>query len=119
MADSPPLQQLDAATSMSQLESPVLDTFIVVASAGLPFIFASTYLQSWLFRDYELKRPWVQFLFSATFALSANMLLLAIYEIVGLLEPAARWLTWRLVLTALTLDLVSRSTYHLFACSLQ
>jgi hypothetical protein len=53
------------------------------------------------------RRALPQFLFSATFALSANMLLLAIYEIVGLLEPAARWLTWRLVLVAITLDLVS------------
>lgn len=91
---------------MEELHSPFLDTVIVVLSAALPFLFASTYLQSWVFKDFELKRGWVQFLFSATFALSANMLLLAIYEIVGLLEPAARWLTWRIVLIAITLDMV-------------
>ena len=49
-----------SSNMISDIQSPVLDAVIVVLSAGIPFIFASTYLQSWLFKDYELKRPWVQ-----------------------------------------------------------
>ena len=80
---------------------------IVCATLVLPFLVASRYLiGSWLFKEYELKRAWVGHLFSSTFALSVAMLALAIYEIKGVLQPSVRWLTWRFVLHALTLELV-------------
>ena len=86
--------------------SPVTDTLVIVITFAVPFVVAATFLHGWLFRDYETKRRWVQYLFAGTFALSVNLLMLALYEIVGVLEPAARWLTWRLVLVLLAFDLV-------------
>ena len=101
-------------------QSPFVDTIITALTFLVPFILAAVFLHGWLFRDYETKRQWVQYLFAATFALSVNLLLLALYEILGVLEPATRWLTWRLVLVVLALDLVSRqpltpSTHGMFA----
>lgn len=54
----PPLHAVDAFGA-SEIQSPLLDTLIVVASAGAPYVFARTYLQRWLFKDYEMKRQWV------------------------------------------------------------
>ena len=83
------------------------DALVVSATLALPFLFASRYLiGSWLFKEYELKRAWVGRLFSSTFALSLTLLALACYEIEGVLQPAVRWLTWRVVLYALTAELV-------------
>ena len=100
---SPPLFTL---TSVS-LQHPVTDAIVVLLSWLLPFWGAGVFLHGWLFRDYELKRRWVQLLFAATFATSVNLLILALYEILGVMEPAARWLTWRVVLVVLSVDLVS------------
>ena len=88
------------------LDHPIADTLVVIASWALPFAGAALFLHGWLFKDYELRRPWVQFLFSATFATSLNLLILALYEILGVMDTAARWLTWRVVLVALSVDLV-------------
>jgi hypothetical protein len=76
------------------------DAAVVVLSWLLPFVVAATLLWRFLFSQYELRRRSVQFLFSVTFALSFDMLLLLIYEIAGVLEPRTRLLTWRITLVA-------------------
>lgn len=43
-----------------------------------------------------------QFLFSATLALSVNLLELAVFEIVNVMEPSSRWFMWKLDLTVLS-----------------
>jgi len=119
---------------------PVADIAIVSASFLLPFLAAVFVLWPWVFGGSigsgggvarSQGRFLVRLAFSAVFALCMNMLLLALYEIVGewtragtggggadaagtirvthadVLEPPTRLLTWRMVLVSLTLLLVS------------
>ena len=87
------------------LQHPILDAAVVVVSWLLPY-WAGGEVLKLVFRDHELRRRWVQVLFACTFATSMNLLVLALYEILGVMEPAARWLTWRVVLVVLSVDLV-------------
>lgn len=102
---APPLADLAELGPLTSLDAS--DALIAFTTLAVPFLFASRYLiGSWLFKEYELKRAWVGHLFSSTFALSLAMLALACYEIVGVLQPAVRWLCWRVVMYALTFELV-------------
>jgi golgi pH regulator len=82
------------------------DTLVVLLTAGLPFLFARLFVTRFLFRGYEVRGAAVKFLFSLTFTLSVDALLLAIFEIVGILDPGVRWLTWKIVLGLLVVVLV-------------
>jgi len=74
------------------------------ASLLVPFGFAELFFARWLFRDYEVRGAVsvaVQFLFAATFALSVNMQLLLIFEIMGMMDASSRRWLWQLDLNCL------------------
>ena len=77
----------------------------VIFSFLIPFILSLTLLQPWLFAGASVSRV-SRVMFAGTFAGSFQMILLMIDEILGILDPATRWLTWRIVLVALSVLLV-------------
>lgn len=74
--------------------SVIEDTVIVVISQCLFLLAGWMFFVKQLFRDYEVQHSVVQLLFSLTFSLSCTMFELIIFEIVGILDPASRKLTW-------------------------
>lgn len=62
------------------------DSSILLATQVLFFIFGWVFFMSKLYKDYEVKRPGVQIVFSLTFALSCTMFELVIFEILGVLD---------------------------------
>lgn len=97
------------------------DTVIVAASWLIPFALAAVPIWNWLFREYDIRRNSVQFLFSATLATSVNMFLLIVYEILGTLEPRTRWITWKIVLVvqiALLVGILPMAVMYVLAADL-
>lgn len=60
-----------------------------------------------LFQDFEVKRFGVTALFTTTFTLSVGMLALVVFEVWAVVDPAARWFTWKVSLHALSALLVA------------
>uniref|UniRef100_A0A7S0QRP8 Abscisic acid G-protein coupled receptor-like domain-containing protein n=1 Tax=Pyramimonas obovata TaxID=1411642 RepID=A0A7S0QRP8_9CHLO len=89
--------------------SVVVTTWLVAAVCGWYF------LTRRLYSEYDEKHVLVGVLFSGTFALSSNLLVLVLFELVGFLSFEARLLTWKidlyLVLTTLVFVL---PYYHCF-----
>lgn len=67
----------DTTTWWSFIQSEIL----VLASQAVFFTFAWFFFRAKLFKDYEVKKWTVQFLFSLTFTLSCSMFELIIFEI--------------------------------------
>eukprot|EP00899_Mesostigma_viride_P020542 jgi/Mesvir1/2848/Mv13934-RA.1 len=94
------------------LQAPVTDIATVVVSL-LGFFFCGwLFLNRQLYSDYEQKHIAVQVLFSAVFALSACLLELLVFEILGLLEEQYRWMTWRMALSCLLCSLLFLLPYY-------
>lgn len=77
----------------------------VVISFLTPFVLSLLLLQPWLFGGAAVSRT-SNTLFAGTFAGSVLLILLMIDEIIGVLDPATRWLTWRIVLVSLSVVLI-------------
>ena len=74
--------------------SVIEDAVIVVISQCLFFLAGWIFFVKQLFRDYEVQHTLVQLLFAVTFSLSCTMFELIIFEIVDILDPASRKMTW-------------------------
>ncbi len=84
----------------------VMDGLFIVCSWILFFIAGWIFAYKYLFRDYEVKHRWVQFLFSATWTLSCSMIELVILEVLNSLHPYSRWLCWRFDIQVILVDLI-------------
>eukprot|EP00929_Paragymnodinium_shiwhaense_P024137 TRINITY_DN14959_c0_g1_i1.p1 TRINITY_DN14959_c0_g1~~TRINITY_DN14959_c0_g1_i1.p1 ORF type:complete len:626 (+),score=167.84 TRINITY_DN14959_c0_g1_i1:228-2105(+) len=67
----------------------------LVGSHGMLFYAASWFFQQMLYRDYEVKQRYVQVLFSATFAASANLLFLVLATLSGALTDGVQAVAWK------------------------
>eukprot|EP00455_Lapot_gusevi_P005217 TRINITY_DN12195_c0_g1_i2.p1 TRINITY_DN12195_c0_g1~~TRINITY_DN12195_c0_g1_i2.p1 ORF type:complete len:524 (-),score=44.54 TRINITY_DN12195_c0_g1_i2:24-1595(-) len=73
----------------------LFDLFTVLITGICFFTFAWVYFYRYIYRDYEVKQPLVQFLFSFTFTLSCSMFELIIFEIMDILDRNSRWMNWK------------------------
>jgi hypothetical protein len=101
----------------------IRDTLVVLASLLWPYFGGTIVYTKILFRTYEVRSKLsqvtttkpvalvrlnvrsmflAQFLFSATLALSVNMLELVVFEILDFMSPNTRWMLWKLDLFVLS-----------------
>lgn len=74
------------------------DSAVVVATVAAPFVLGQLLFAKVFQTTVQVNRRAVKNLFSLTFALSVDILILAVYEIAGVLQPGGtRLLTWRIV----------------------
>jgi len=89
------------------------DGFLILLSGGALFFGGWTFLERAVYQDYDGERqPFVRLLFSCTFTLSAIMLELVLFEIVGILSEPARVLMWDVGVGCLIAILVFALPYY-------
>eukprot|EP00927_Polykrikos_kofoidii_P071021 TRINITY_DN67362_c0_g1_i1.p1 TRINITY_DN67362_c0_g1~~TRINITY_DN67362_c0_g1_i1.p1 ORF type:complete len:526 (+),score=77.54 TRINITY_DN67362_c0_g1_i1:159-1736(+) len=74
---------------------PWYDTIFLFISHGVLFYAADWFFKRLLYRDYEVKRHYIQVLFALTFAASVSMLQLVLATLAGALRPSVRIVAWR------------------------
>lgn len=62
---------------------------------GFAFISALWFFKALMYRDYEVRNRWIQFLFALTFAASSCMFELLLSELLDLLNPEFRVVMWK------------------------
>mmetsp|Transcript_21307 Transcript_21307/g.64114 ORF Transcript_21307/g.64114 Transcript_21307/m.64114 type:complete len:476 (-) Transcript_21307:3142-4569(-) len=71
------------------------------------------FLNRSLYRGHDDKDPVVQVLFAAVFALSVNLLMLILFEILDLMSVRVRWVDWRITVIAMLAVLLVVLPYYL------
>eukprot|EP01138_Halocafeteria_seosinensis_P007201 gb/GECG01007364.1/.p1 GENE.gb/GECG01007364.1/~~gb/GECG01007364.1/.p1 ORF type:complete len:346 (+),score=27.92 gb/GECG01007364.1/:1-1038(+) len=92
----------DFTSLLETLSADFLEICLMTASYLLPTALSFIIFEVWIFQYYRVDRRSVQLLFSVTFGLSLNMLLLVIFEILTLLTPTLRYIMWEVDLVGLT-----------------
>eukprot|EP01094_Clydonella_sp_ATCC50884_P026805 TRINITY_DN7472_c0_g1_i2.p1 TRINITY_DN7472_c0_g1~~TRINITY_DN7472_c0_g1_i2.p1 ORF type:complete len:311 (-),score=81.58 TRINITY_DN7472_c0_g1_i2:621-1553(-) len=69
---------------------------VLLLSNCLFFGFGWFFFRSKLFRDFEIKRVWVQWHFAVVFMLASSMLQLIIFEVLDVLDRDIRWYNWKI-----------------------
>ncbi|KYQ92851.1 putative G-protein coupled receptor [Tieghemostelium lacteum] len=88
--------------------------FIFTSSFVTFFMFGWFYFLKILFRDYEVKRVFVQLSFAGTFATSLTLFELMLFEIMGFMDEEWRYRFWKLNLIILSVDLILVLPYYQF-----
>jgi len=78
------------------------------------FLFGWFYLGKILFRDYEVKRVYVQLSFATTFALSLTLFELIFFEIMDVMDREWRYKCWKFDLVLMSLNLILILPYYQF-----
>eukprot|EP00053_Salpingoeca_punica_P010061 m.90565 g.90565 ORF g.90565 m.90565 type:complete len:453 (-) comp15268_c0_seq1:846-2204(-) len=90
----------------------LLDSVVLGASLVIYFFFGWLFFSKYLFRDYEVRRGFVQVVFSATIMLSCTMFQLIIFEIVDVLDRPSRYYCWRALLHAMLFILIGLNPFY-------
>ncbi|CAD5230634.1 unnamed protein product [Bursaphelenchus okinawaensis] len=72
------------------------DFGVIIVSQLAFFGLGWVFFMKQLFKDYEVHERYVQVIFSVMFALSCTMFELIIFEIVDVMQPQHRFLTWKI-----------------------
>ncbi|KAK3264084.1 hypothetical protein CYMTET_27151, partial [Cymbomonas tetramitiformis] len=89
-----------------------LDIVIIAVSLLALAICGWFFLTRRLYNDYDEKHFLVGVLFSSTFAFSANLLQLVLFELLGVLSSRARWINWKIDLYCLLCALIFILPYY-------
>ncbi|KAM9943278.1 hypothetical protein ACTFIT_006676 [Dictyostelium discoideum] len=87
---------------------------VFVLSFILFFMFGWFYFLKILFRDYEVKKVFVQLSFSITFALSLTLFELIFFEIMDFMDREWRYRFWEFDLTLMSINLILVLPYYQF-----
>ncbi|EGC32965.1 hypothetical protein DICPUDRAFT_9193, partial [Dictyostelium purpureum] len=87
---------------------------VFVLSFVLFFLFGWFYFMKILFRDYEVKKVFVQLSFSVTFALSLTLFELIFFEIVDFMDREWRYRFWEIDLILMSVNLILFLPYYQF-----
>jgi len=88
--------------------------FVLLLSWVLFFGFGWFFFRAQLFRDYEIKKIWVQLLFALTFTLSCSLFQLVIFEIIDVIDDGLRWTNWKLDLALMLILLLLVLPFYQF-----
>lgn len=94
------------------------DTFVVLISQVIFFVGAWIFFMKQLFKDYELRHIFIQFIFSFTLTLSCAMFELIIFEIIDFLDFSSRYFYWCLILYSLLAVVIVVNPYYIAYCSI-
>ncbi|XP_018324186.1 Golgi pH regulator [Agrilus planipennis] len=94
------------------------DTCVILASQLLFFVGAWLFFVKQLFKDYEVRHIFIQFIFSFTLTLSCTMFELIIFEILGWMESSSRHFYWNLILYLLLFVVIVLNPFYIAYCSI-
>ncbi|CAI4229318.1 unnamed protein product [Auanema sp. JU1783] len=82
------------------------DAAVIFISQILFFVCGWLFFMKQLFKNYEVHNRGVQLAFSITFSLSCTMFELIIFEIMDVMNSRSRFLSWKLCLSLILIDLI-------------
>ncbi|KAH7624070.1 putative GPCR-type G protein 1 [Nannochloris sp. 'desiccata'] len=89
-----------------------IDLLVAVVSFAVFFIAGMKFLDYSVYRDFENRSPAAQILFAVVFALSAFMLELLVFEILGYMNASSRQSLWRVDMIILICMLLAVMPYY-------
>jgi hypothetical protein len=83
------------------------DGIVIFFSQILFFSVGWTFFNTKLFKDYEITKKLIQFVFSLTFSMSCTLFELIIFEILDILVKDSRWIHWKVNLYLMLFNVIA------------